>query len=248
MLRTRMVIDQNKAKEIYQYFSKALFEKRIFKNNPKELEKAQQAFLKIPSLDDEHTNAATFKRFLQEWVSMYVPQHTWQRCLATLRQIRSNQKHEVKSIKINKETYILLKSYADRMHLNVQQAIHSAIEPLLKQTIRKDDPTSIILESTIPHKYKKEINVKIWLCVENNNKFVRGKGKVQKDIEDFLEEYNVKKDADSDGLYILTIGYNNQKDLDETIDEIHHEMASIADLLNCFIEADIYTLDGKKRW
>ena len=71
---------------------------------------------------------------------------------------------------------------------------------------------------------------------------------IDKEIEDFLEEYTVEKDKDSDEMYILTIGYDNQKDLDKTIDEIYYEMGLIADLRNCFIEADISSLDGKKSW
>ena len=85
--------------------------------------------------------------------------------------------------------------------------------------------------------------------IENNSKFVRGKRKVREHIEQFiLSEYEFKK-LDADGYdYEITIPHENDKDLDEIIDDMLSEMGSTADYRNCFIEADVSTLDGEKTW
>ena len=44
--------------------------------------------------------------------------------------------------------------------------------------------------------------------------------------------------------YILTIPFQTQEDLDETIYEILREAQSTADARHCFIEADVKALDG----
>ncbi|MBF0303951.1 MAG: recombinase family protein, partial [Desulfamplus sp.] len=95
---------------------------------------------------------------------------------------------------------------------------------------------------------KKSIKVQLWLRVENNSKFVRGKSKVRKHIEDFiLSEYDMKK-PDKDGWeYELTIPYENDKDLDDKINSMLQEMDSEADMRNCFIEADVTAMDGSER-
>ncbi|MBF0302666.1 MAG: recombinase family protein, partial [Desulfamplus sp.] len=95
---------------------------------------------------------------------------------------------------------------------------------------------------------KKSIKVQLWLRVENNSKFVRGKSKVRKHIEDFiLSEYDMKK-PDKDGWeYELTIPYENDKDLDDKINSMLAEMDSEADMRNCFIEADVTAMDGSDR-
>jgi len=75
--------------------------------------------------------------------------------------------------------------------------------------------------------------------VENNSKFVRGKGKVRDEIERrILSEYDFKKPLADGYDYEITVPYENYKDLDETIDDMLGEMNSAADYRNCFIEAD----------
>lgn len=83
------------------------------------------------------------------------------------------------------------------------------------------------------------MKVKLWLRVENNSKFVRGKGRSQKEIEeDVLSQFDMKK-AEKDGCeYILSIPYTTDEELDQIIyDEIYAEAQYIADNRNGFIEA-----------
>jgi len=95
----------------------------------------------------------------------------------------------------------------------------------------------------------KTIQVSMWLRVENNSKFVRGKTKVRKLIEDWiLSEYDAVK-LDKDGWeYTLTIPYRTDEELDKIIyDDILQQADSIADRYNCFIETDISAIDNPER-
>jgi len=47
--------------------------------------------------------------------------------------------------------------------------------------------------------------------------------------------------------YILTIPYQTQDDLDDTIYDLLREAQSTADERHCFIEADVIALDGSDR-
>ncbi len=94
----------------------------------------------------------------------------------------------------------------------------------------------------------KAIKVEILLTVENNNKYVRGRSKAIKDIERFLlSHYNMKK-IDEGWRYELTVSYENKEDLDRTMDDIHSEIHSQADMRNCYAELDINALDGSERY
>ncbi|MBF0510019.1 MAG: hypothetical protein HQK57_13985 [Deltaproteobacteria bacterium] len=93
------------------------------------------------------------------------------------------------------------------------------------------------------------MRVKLWLQVENNSKFVRGKTKAREDIERFvLREYNMKKPEKDGWEYELTIPYENDADLDKTIYDILAEMESTADIRHCFIEANVTAIDSDRSW
>jgi hypothetical protein len=95
----------------------------------------------------------------------------------------------------------------------------------------------------------KQIKVNLWLRVENNNKFVRGRKRARENIERFiLSEYNMKK-LNKDGWdYELTISYENDEDLDETIYDMLSEIDAMADLRNCFTEADVTAIGSDRSW
>ncbi len=77
---------------------------------------------------------------------------------------------------------------------------------------------------------KKTTKVILWLQVENNNKFVRGKGKSRHNIEDYcLVEYNAKK-LDKDGWeYELAFQFTDEEDLENQIDDLVAKMSREAD-------------------
>lgn len=96
---------------------------------------------------------------------------------------------------------------------------------------------------------QKTIKFRLRLVIENNNQFVRGKKKVQENITSFcLEEYQAEKVKNKDHEYILTIEYETDDELDEIIADLYSEMNFLADSRHCFIDAEISTLDGKRKW
>jgi DNA invertase Pin-like site-specific DNA recombinase len=96
---------------------------------------------------------------------------------------------------------------------------------------------------------EKSIELDLWLMVENNSKFVRGKTRVRQEIEDYLNSYyDLEKPYKDSWDYKLTIKYTTEEELDNEIEEIIHEMADIADMKNCFIEHSITSEKLDKSW
>lgn len=95
----------------------------------------------------------------------------------------------------------------------------------------------------------KIMKVELWLQVENNSKFVRGKSKVRNEIEQvILSKFAIKKLGKDNGGYNLSIPYSTDEELDSIIyDEILAEAERTADMRNCFIEADIVSVDDPGR-
>jgi DNA invertase Pin-like site-specific DNA recombinase len=95
----------------------------------------------------------------------------------------------------------------------------------------------------------KTTKVILWLRVENNSKFVRGKGKSRQYIEDFhLSHYNAKK-LDKDGWeYELAFQYENEEDLENQIYDLAAEMSSEADSRNGFIECHFSEVGTDRSW
>jgi hypothetical protein len=117
---------------------------------------------------------------------------------------------------------------------------------ILKKAKNDSTPRDSVSVTEENNCIEKKIKLNLWLRVENNNKFVRGKGKVRAEIEDYLEAYYNGKKLDKDGWeYEFTVPYKDSKDLDDSIYEIVGEMDSMADCRNCFIETDITSGDGR---
>lgn len=259
MSRTRTSITQENAKKIYQYFAKALQEKRIFADDLKKLAEAKQAFYELASTYDETIESSDLQS-LQSWVNTYVPFDKWKRCLATLRQIRANKRHDVRSLKLNCETYDLLKDYAHYCQINMQTAIYNTIKPLCDQVVQNTRSTAAIFQQALSvqtkcssdnngSSAKKTIQLGLRLAVENNSQFARGKKKSLEDIEFFcLRHYDAKKVKGESYQYVIAVVYETEEELDESIKDIYCEMSSHADLQDCFIEAGIFTLDEERYW
>ena len=95
----------------------------------------------------------------------------------------------------------------------------------------------------------KAIKVNLWLRVENNSKFVRGKKRAREHIECYvLNRYDMRKPDKNGWEYELTIPYENDKDLDTIIYDILAEMDSAADMRNCFIETDVTAVGSDRSW
>ncbi len=86
---------------------------------------------------------------------------------------------------------------------------------------------------------EKTAKIDLYLRVENNSKFVRGKTKVRKNIESYLKHYYNMKKLDPKGWeYILYIKYKTIEDLENTVYKMLNECEQEADLHNGFTEAD----------
>lgn len=95
-------------------------------------------------------------------------------------------------------------------------------------------------------KYQK---VNLWLRVENNSKLVRGRKRSIEEIEeDVLSRHNMRKLHKDGWEYELTIPYENDEGLDDTIYDMIQEMADIADSRHCFIEYDVTAVDSDRVW
>lgn len=106
---------------------------------------------------------------------------------------------------------------------------------------RTDPPGAPVVAETTPMVMK----CRLWLRVENNNKYVRGKSRSLKLIEEYLGYYyGAKRDGDD---YILSIAYNTEDELQDIVDEIYQEIEAIADVRNGFTEAEICSYDDPNR-
>jgi hypothetical protein len=93
------------------------------------------------------------------------------------------------------------------------------------------------------------MKVQLWLRVENNNKYVRGRKKAREEIESWvLRRYGLRATDEGGPEYLLTIPYTTDEELDRIIyDDIWREADSIADARNCFVEGDTVSLDDPDR-
>ena len=104
-------------------------------------------------------------------------------------------------------------------------------------------------EQRTPAAGERTVEVQLWLRVENNNSFVRGKKRAREDIERYvLSQYGMRKSSPDSDDYILTIPYTTDESLENTIyRDISSEAERHADSRHCFIEADVRARDGSER-
>lgn len=105
----------------------------------------------------------------------------------------------------------------------------------------------------IDHKPKepkiKTTKIKLWLGVENNSKFVRGKNKAKEEIELLcLSHYGARRLDKNGNEYELTIQYTDDQDLERQIYDLASEMESMADLRNCSTESDFTEIGTERCW
>jgi len=138
----------------------------------------------------------------------------------------------------------VLGSLAAQLRPTLPKAAPGAVATAPSQV---DTPTTSVRPRTEPDTLRR-IDVELWLRVENNSKFVRGKTKARAWIEDsVLRRYAMRKPDANRSDYILTLTYDTDADLDATIYDILREVDQIADLHYCFTEADVRALDGSDR-
>jgi len=125
-----------------------------------------------------------------------------------------------------------------------QIMINPALEKKMSDTELKDS----LHNSQLSESQSKVMRVQLWLRVENNSKFVRGKSKARAEIErDVLSQFGMEKPDKAGSDYILSIPYTTDEELNQIIDEIYAEAERIADYRNCFTEGDMISLDDPEK-
>lgn len=95
----------------------------------------------------------------------------------------------------------------------------------------------------------KTTKITLWLQIENNSKFVRGKAKTRRHIEDYcLPEYNAKKINKDGWEYELTFHYKDDKDLERQINDLSADMSQTAELRNGFVERCFTEVETGRSW
>jgi hypothetical protein len=123
-------------------------------------------------------------------------------------------------------------------------AHYSVDLPSLKSEIPHNEGSGV---PALNHQTEKTTTVILWLCVENNSSFVRGKKRSLENIERYyLSNFSMKKLGDC--RYELIIPYEDDADLDETIYRLLGEIEGAADLRHCFIEADVMEKGTERSW
>jgi hypothetical protein len=96
---------------------------------------------------------------------------------------------------------------------------------------------------------KQSAQIRLWLRVENNNKFIRRKKKVREHIERFcLAFYNAQKTTPNGCEYMISIPYESDEDLEKQVYDLFREMDSHADMDYCFIEVDAHEIGTDRSW
>jgi site-specific recombinase XerD len=94
---------------------------------------------------------------------------------------------------------------------------------------------------------RKTTVLELWLRVENNNKFVRGRKRACQNIEDYhLRRYGMKKLRDSE--YELTFTFDDDADLDRQVEDLLRDIYNEADLRYCFVEHDLREKGSDRQW
>lgn len=142
------------------------------------------------------------------------------------------------------------KSKLDGKQAEIQNLLHKGVNITnLARIFDVSRPAMINFIRTRGIDNNRAIKIHLYLRVENNSKYVRGKKKVRQDIEDYiLRQYDMKIPGPNDWEYELTILYKNDKDLDDTIYGMLSEMDRTADDRHCFIEADVTAEGSDKSW
>ena len=93
----------------------------------------------------------------------------------------------------------------------------------------------------------KTTTVRLWLRVENNNKFVRDKKLAREAIERFhLRRHGMKKLSGWE--YELTFSYRDDADPDRQVYDLLRDIDNEADFRHCFTEADVTENGTDRSW
>ena len=87
----------------------------------------------------------------------------------------------------------------------------------------------------------------LWLRIENNTKFGRGKKRAKENIERYLLK-DFSASLRPSGQYELKVPYQDDQHLDKTISDLIQEIGSEADLHHCCSESDAELEGSDRSW
>lgn len=156
-----------------------------------------------------------------------------------------------KTLKIGKTTlykYLKLSNTSDADSVNKTLTLPETTPPKAVPVKVKASKPAKTNSQVLPEPTSKTTKVKMYLRIENNSKFVRGKKKSKESIELFVFPYYEIKDLGNDFEYEVTFSYKDDADLEDQIYELANEMNHQADLKNCFVEVDFQEIGTDRHW
>jgi len=208
---------------------------------------------------------------LQRWCDRFLDAAQWKQLHAVIRAARRD-KDQYRIVRLSTKAHETLQQLAKREKLTLSATLERYLSDAMKAPAVQATPTP--MPSPKPRKQRKQskeawaddtvitpapwaalpptpskvMQVKLWLRVENNSKFVRGKKKAREEIErSILRVYQMRKPKPDRGEYVLTIPYETDEELDRTIEDMLTEASHTADYRHCFIKADVQSLDDPDR-
>jgi len=181
---------------------------------------------------------------INDWARKYLNEKGRRRFVLSLNQYHHSQRKAAKNIRIKAVIHERLAAFAKQEKITLEAAINR----LLDHVVIMPEPGETLNQA--PQKpVQKTIKLNLWLRVERNSKFVRGKKKAREEIEHYvLAPLNAKKTEKDRWDYEITLSYDDDEDLERQIYALYGEMESTADLRNCFIEADIWDPETERSW
>jgi hypothetical protein len=198
---------------------------------------------------------------LRTWCDRFLDAGQWKQLHAVIRASRRD-KSATRTVRLSRQASAVLHALAKRDTITLSQTIERYLSVVLKEPAvqaqgeslafpvpsRKVEKAERKVKASASEPTKKVMKVRLYLRVENNSKFVRGRKKAIDDIERFvLEHYDMEKPSKDRGKYILSIPYETEEELEKTINDILREAAMNADDRHCFIEADVVSVDDPER-
>lgn len=162
-----------------------------------------------------------------------------------------------KQLHISKSTlyrYLQHRNIDISSYKNNQQ--ENKIKPVYTELLKNNDQKKRVGKKGIVEEQKTKIlpvlkttKIILWLEVENNSKFVRGKSKSRQRIEeDHLSHFHAKKLEKNGWEYELRFQYENDEDLERQIDNLSSDMDNEADLRDGFIECTFSEVGTDRYW
>jgi hypothetical protein len=210
---------------------------------------------------------------LQRWCDRFLDATQWKQLQAVIRAARRDLS-QYRTVRLSRDAHEILGKLAMRDKLTLSEvierylssvanapatvpAVHAAESLPLHPVAGEETGATIATEAiadAAPWAMQVDpplrvMKVELYLAVENNNKFVRGKKKAREEIEwSVLRRYQMEKSVKDGWEYVLSIPYHTDEELDSIIyDDILREAANIADYRHCFIETDVRSLDDPDR-